>query len=85
MEKLTKTKSILIVDDDLIDRIYLERYCLKRGLNYKSVIDGEEAIKEISIHKKKYDFILSDIDMPKTNGFQLAKWLRKQIIKSKSK
>lgn len=77
------TKNILIVDDDVIDRKYLERYCSKRGFEYLSVSDGEEAIKEIKSNERKFQVVLSDIDMPNRNGFELIKWIRSSFKPNK--
>ncbi len=76
MSNVNINKSILIVDDDKVDRIYLERYCKKRGLSYTSVEDGEEAIHVIQNERNHFEIVFSDIDMPKGNGLQLADWIR---------
>jgi DNA-binding response OmpR family regulator len=66
-------KILLVEDDyDLNDTIkeYLENF-----YDIKSVYDGEEALKEAYEHN--YDLILLDVKLPKIDGFEVAKEIRK--------
>jgi CheY-like chemotaxis protein len=74
-------KQILIVDDDLIDRMYIERFCTKNHLNFLSATDGEEALN--LIHKGAVTLVFSDIDMPKLSGIELVQTIRMQETDSK--
>lgn len=72
----TKMKSILVVDDDpLIIRMY--EYKLKHdGYDVYLAFDGEKAI--IMAKKERPDIILLDLMMPKMNGVETLKFLKKE-------
>lgn len=72
----TKMKRILVVDDDpLIIRMY--EYKLKHdGYDVHLAFDGEKAI--ILAKKEKPDIILLDLMMPKMNGVETLKFLKKE-------
>ncbi|MBF0451620.1 MAG: response regulator [Candidatus Magnetomorum sp.] len=69
-----KAPHILVVDDSLstreIEKSILESY----GYTVSIASDGSEAF-EMS-HQTHYDLILTDVEMPKTNGFELTRKLR---------
>lgn len=71
-----KAKHVLIVDDepDVIDIISL---CLKdKGFVVVSVNDGIQALAKLKIFMP--DLIITDINMPKMDGFQLIKSLKSE-------
>ncbi len=66
---------ILIVDDDLV---YIRIYQLKLkndGYDVEIANDGEEALLKVETFKP--DLILLDIMMPKIDGFEVLKQLKK--------
>ncbi len=67
---MTKTKRILIVDDDPQIRSVLEALFEPTGHEVMGAGDGEEGLKKIK--QKKPDIIILDGMMPKKSGFQLA-------------
>lgn len=71
-------KTILIVDDDQVDRMLLERWCSKMHLNYISVKDGTEAIK--ILQKEAINIVFSDIDMPIMSGVDLVNCIRNDSV-----
>lgn len=75
-EQKTTPKSILVVDDDpLIIRMY--EYKLRHdGFNVHLAFDGEKAV--IVAKKEKPDIILLDLMMPKMNGVETLKFLKKE-------
>ncbi len=75
--KLTVPKGIglLFVDDEESIRGYISRVFSKEKISVHLAKDGKEAIE--LIEKTEYDLILSDIKMPRMNGFELCKWLHK--------
>lgn len=68
-------KKILIVEDEDINRIFLEKCVAKLGM-YESVSNGIDAINIAS--KKQYDLILMDINLGNSiNGLETVDRLRK--------
>lgn len=69
-------KRILIAEDE---KAYSRALVLKlqnAGFEAESVENGEEAIE--AIKKGSFDLLLSDLVMPKMNGFQLLEEIKKQ-------
>jgi len=68
-------KKILLIEDDpfLID-IYSTKL-LKRGYNVTSATDGEDALKKVL--EESFDLIMLDIILPKKNGWEVLKEIRK--------
>ena len=60
---------ILIVEDDLNSRIYLERALLSQGYSVQSAVNGVMAMEKVS--QSQPDLIISDIMMPEMDGFEL--------------
>ena len=73
---MADAKKILIVDDDsLISRMYQERFS-RDGFEVVLAFDGEDGVEKAK--KEKPDFILLDIMMPKMNGYETLKILKKE-------
>ncbi len=79
-EKKQKVKTILIADDNRINRMVLVRYleCLK--LVTDQAASGKEAIK--FANEKNYDVILMDLNMPDIDGIEASKQI---LAQSKTK
>lgn len=69
------TGKIMIVDDDLNICELLRLYIEKEGFSVVTVNDGESAVK--SFEKEKPDLILLDIMLPKLDGWQVCREIRK--------
>ncbi len=65
----------LIVDDDPLLVIYLKLHFSDNGIESESACDGIEAIEKINMFEP--DIILSDIMMPRMDGYELQSKLRK--------
>ena len=68
--------SILIVEDepDALDVISVE--LVQYGANVTGVTNAEEALK--ALEKRKFDLLVSDIGLPKMDGYELIRRVRKQ-------
>lgn len=66
---------ILIADDnqDIVD--ILKRFAEKEDLKVDAAFDGQEALE--LFEKKEYDLVLLDIMMPKKDGYEVCKTIRK--------
>jgi two-component system alkaline phosphatase synthesis response regulator PhoP len=70
-----ETKSVLIVEDDALISEALGEGLKRAGIKVSSASDGEEGLKKaLADHP---DLILLDLMMPKMNGHEMLKELRK--------
>lgn len=76
-----KSKKILIVEDERAMAKVMELKLSKEGFNLEVVYDGEEAIKRIN--KEKFDLVISDLIMPKTDGFAVLEYIKRKKLKTK--
>lgn len=65
---------VLIVEDNPMNRRYLENLLLKWGLSYTSAEDGQIALN--ILENKRFDLILMDIRMPNLDGYETTLRLR---------
>jgi two-component system, chemotaxis family, sensor kinase CheA len=70
------TKRILVVEDTVFFKRAIKEILEKAGYEVLTASDGEEAL-EILRTQGKFQLIVSDIEMPRINGFQLASQVRK--------
>lgn len=70
-------KKLLFVDDNELNRVVLND--MLEMLFEDATIETYESAKEVlELDLSSYDLILSDIDMPEINGFELHDILRKE-------
>lgn len=74
--KMKKNISILAVDDDKTLRDLLEKILTRIGYEVDTAVDGEEAVDKL--RQKQYHLVISDIKMPRLNGFELLKVVREK-------
>jgi signal transduction histidine kinase len=67
-------KSILIVDDNMINALVASKLLIKWGLSTDHAVNGREAILKSNV--KKFDFILMDIHMPLMDGYESCDRIR---------
>lgn len=67
--------TILIADDNRQITSILEEYAKKEGFTPKVALDGSEAIE--LFQKYQPDIVLLDVMMPKTDGFEVCREIRK--------
>jgi chemotaxis protein histidine kinase CheA/ActR/RegA family two-component response regulator len=73
----TKSVStILVAEDSVATRRMLEK--LLTAVGYQVIVcrDGQEALERIEQDKGEIDLILSDVEMPRLNGFELLRKVR---------
>lgn len=73
--KFLKGKKILIVEDDLSSRLYLNKILEKAGVIILNAGDGEEAVT-ISLNNPGIDIILMDIQLPVMDGYAALSKIR---------
>jgi len=76
----SQTAQILVVDDSIntreIEKSILEAY----GYAVDLAEDGLEAVEKTK--EKQYDLVITDVEMPRLDGFSLAEQLRKNAVYS---
>ena len=65
---LGQGENILIVDDEDIVRVLLERLVKRFGYNAMTARDGQEALDLYEVHNDTIDVIILDLIMPKLSG-----------------
>jgi len=78
-ETKKKLANILVVEDDIINRKIINELLIKNNYNVTMAHDGIGAL--IEMVKAKYDVILSDINMPNFDGFQLLDYMNLKGIR----
>ncbi|HNX25022.1 MAG TPA: transporter substrate-binding domain-containing protein [Spirochaetota bacterium] len=66
--------SVLIIEDDNINRIYLERILQKKGWQIEITDNGDDAVEKTK--HKHYDIILMDLNLPGIDGLTAAEMIR---------
>ena len=75
--KQLKNKNILVVDDNIMNRIAARRTMSNYGIIVTEVKDGQEAID--AIMEETFDIILMDIQMPVLDGIEATKIIREKL------
>ena len=70
-----KDLSILIIEDDAVNQLFLETILSKRNYSLEIAPDGEEAIELVSALKP--DLVLLDIGLPGKSGLDVAEYMKK--------
>lgn len=80
IEKIVKFANplILLVDDSMVVRKYVGDLLKKTQYDVVLKNDGWEAITYLNSTSQKPELIISDIEMPNMNGFQLIDAIRKE-------
>jgi len=72
-EKISKQR-ILVVEDSITSRMLLKNILKGAGYQVETAVDGVDAL--IKLKQNKVDVVVSDIDMPRMNGFVLTEKIR---------
>ena len=69
-----KRKVVLVVEDSITSRTLFKNILASAGYNVHTVVDGMEAW--IALKEKPFDIVISDVEMPRMNGFDLTAKIR---------
>ena len=72
----TDEKRILVVEDEAVIRDAVSAYLERENYTVRGVGDGQSAVEEFEKHS--FDLVILDLMLPKLNGFQVARTLRKE-------
>ena len=70
----TLNKTVLVVDDDDVNRLITSTMLTQMGANAFVATSGEEAIKMVEEHS--FDLVLMDLEMPEMDGTQTTRNIR---------
>lgn len=73
-DSITSEQSILLVDDSLSIRKFVSRMLESAGYRVDTAVDGEDGLRKASV--KNYQMIITDLEMPKLNGYEVIQGLR---------
>lgn len=73
---MTETHSILVVDDEISMREFLEMLLAKEGYRVSLAKNGKQALKQVS--KKSYDLVLTDIRLGDITGLDVLRAVKKE-------
>ena len=71
-------QSVLIIDNDRLQLEIVKEMLERNGVSCTACSNAKELVKEM--RKQDYDLLLSDIQMPGTNGFEILALLRNSNI-----
>jgi len=77
-EKLKKNLSdysILVVEDNSVNRMLLDYTLTREGFNVSTVMNGDDALK--ILEEENFDLVLMDIQMPGKDGVEVTRKIRK--------
>lgn len=72
---ITTKKVILLAEDSITTRLLIKNILESSGYEVKSAVDGLEAFEMIKT--ENIDLLLTDVDMPRMDGFTLSEKVRK--------
>ena len=71
-------QSVLVIDNDRLQLEIVKEMLERNGVFCTACSNARELVKEM--RKRDYDLLLSDIQMPGTNGFEILNLLRNSNI-----
>ena len=67
-------KSVLVVEDSITSRTLLKNILETAGYNVNTAVDGVDGFTQLRSHE--FDVVVSDVEMPRMNGFDLTAKIR---------
>ena len=67
-------RRILVAEDSITIRTLIRNFIENEGFYVKTTVDGLEAYE--MLQKEDFDLVLSDVEMPRMNGFELTAKIR---------
>lgn len=75
--KINSDKLVLAAEDSNVAREVLEKFFIKTGLHYEIYNNGAELIERLDhIDHGKIGVVITDIEMPEADGFQVARTIK---------
>jgi two-component system chemotaxis sensor kinase CheA len=74
VEKESVVKRILLAEDSPFFRSMIKNYLTGAGYEVEATENGKEALNKLA--SEKFDLIITDLEMPEIDGFELIKEIR---------
>lgn len=76
-----KSLSILLIDDDKIERIKFKKVCKDSNFPCSIIeaVNGKQALSFLNNLENSFDIIILDLHMPKMNGLELLAKLKENL------
>jgi two-component system chemotaxis sensor kinase CheA len=74
LDEEPQKRSILVAEDSITSRMLLKEILESAGYTVATAIDGEDAFS--TLQRTPFDLIVSDVEMPRMNGFALTSKIR---------
>lgn len=74
-KKQARKTRILVADDSITSRMLIKDILESAGYEVKAYVDGMEALT--AVKSEPFDLVVSDVEMPRMNGFELTASIRK--------
>ncbi|MBA4313135.1 MAG: hypothetical protein C0417_10955 [Chlorobiaceae bacterium] len=74
---MAEKSRILVVDDEEALRTVLSSELVNAGYEVDTASDGDDAIS--IVQNKRFNLVLLDIKMPKVDGFEVLKFIKKNL------
>ncbi|NQT30204.1 MAG: response regulator [Candidatus Saganbacteria bacterium] len=75
-------KHILVIDDQESMLTFASDMLLDKGYKVTSAKNGEEGLKAFRENPSSFDLVLVDVNMPKIDGFEVMKTIKKESSKT---
>jgi two-component system, chemotaxis family, sensor kinase CheA len=71
---VARQRAILVVEDSITSRMLLKEILESAGYAVATAVNGAEAVSELA--RERFDLVVSDVEMPRMNGFELTEYIR---------
>ena len=80
--RVERTRHVLVIDDDPLDRDFVEQALDGFPIACESIDDGEEAVLHLAARcdaRDRPDLIFLDLNLPRRNGFEVLASIRSEL------
>lgn len=70
-----RSRRVLVADDSITSRMLIKATLEAEGYAVTTAVDGKDALEKLA--RDRFDLVVTDIEMPRINGFELTRRVRK--------
>lgn len=78
-----KTTFVLVVEDSPTTQIIVKKTIERMGFCVVTANDGVDALDKLQIHDNNFKLVVTDINMPRMNGFEFIESLQQNEVQKK--